>query len=170
MRRLSAELGPSKSSIHRRLIELENVNRRCREVPHELTQELMRRRIDICEKLLRYPKDERYLRQIVTCDEKWLYYRYPDTSNQWIDKGRKLKQLSNMGDLKKRVFYVYGGTMKVLYTLSCFPTVKQFILNCIVYNCSKYMAFCVVFIQQWSIERVIIQHDNARPHKSKKTQ
>jgi len=57
VRRLSAELGPSKSSIHRRFIELGKVNRQCREVPHELTQELMRRRIDICEKLLSYPKE-----------------------------------------------------------------------------------------------------------------
>ena len=102
MCRLSAELGPSKSSIHRRLIELENVNRRCREVPHELTQELTRRRIDICEKLLRYPKDERFLRQIVTCDKKWLYYRYPDTSNQWIHKGNQAEAVVKHGRFVKK--------------------------------------------------------------------
>jgi len=94
------------------LIELGNVNRRCREVPHELIQELMKRRIDICEKLLRYPKDERFLRQIVTCDEKWLYF---DTNNQWIDRGSQAEAVDKHGRFEKNsvfcVLWNYEGVV-----------------------------------------------------------
>jgi transposase len=41
-RRLLAETGASKSTVHRKLIELGKVNRRCRVVPHELTQKKRR--------------------------------------------------------------------------------------------------------------------------------
>jgi len=86
------------------LIELGKVNRRCREVPHELTQELMRRRIDICEKLLRHPKDERFLKQIVSCDENGFIIVTPTQAINGLIKVAKLKQLSNMVDMKKESF------------------------------------------------------------------
>ena len=66
----------------------------------------MRRRIDICDKLLRYPKDERFLRQIVTCDEKLLYYRYTDTSNQRIDKGSQAEAVVKHGRFEKKEYFM----------------------------------------------------------------
>ena len=68
--RLSAELGSSKSTIARQLHKLGKVNRRCREVPHELTTEQAQRRVVACRQLLENPLDERWIKRVVTCDEK----------------------------------------------------------------------------------------------------
>ena len=62
-RRLSADLGPSKSTItpgHLNKIGL--VNKRCRrEVPQELTVDQQQRRVDdTCTKLLKNPTDSRF--------------------------------------------------------------------------------------------------------------
>jgi hypothetical protein len=55
MRGLSDTLGPSTST---------------RAVPHELTAEQAQRRSEFCRKLLQLPKDHRFIKRIVTCDEK----------------------------------------------------------------------------------------------------
>jgi hypothetical protein len=68
--RLSDTLGPSKSTIHRHLTALGKIYKSCRFVPHELTAELAQRRVEFCRKLLQLPKDHRFIKIIVTCDEK----------------------------------------------------------------------------------------------------
>jgi len=50
-----------------------------------MTQERMKKRIEICQKLLTYANDKRFER-IITFNEKCLYYHYPETLNQLIDK------------------------------------------------------------------------------------
>ena len=103
-----------------------------------------------------------------------LVQKYEKSTKRYISpriiyylKVSKLKQLSNMGNLKKRVFYVYGGTMKVLYTFSCFSTVKE--VHCLQLQ-RVYDILCRRYPAMVNRKRIIIQHDNARPHKSKKTQ
>jgi len=36
-------------------------------------------------KLIEKPPDYRFLRQIVTTDKKWIYFRNPDKSGQWVN-------------------------------------------------------------------------------------
>ena len=71
---------------HSGLYVLGKVTRRYGEVPCEMTTENMKRRIEICQKLLTYPNDQRYLTEIVSCDENLVFYHYPETRNPWIDK------------------------------------------------------------------------------------
>ena len=40
--------------------------------------------MDSCCQLIGNPIDDRFIRRIVTCDEKWVYYCNPDTSKQWL--------------------------------------------------------------------------------------
>jgi hypothetical protein len=70
MPRLSDPLGPSKSTIHRHLTVLWKIYNSCRVLPHELTAEQAQRRVEFCHKLLQLPKDHRFIKRIVTCDEK----------------------------------------------------------------------------------------------------
>ena len=151
------------------MIELGNVNRRCREVPHELIQELMRRRIDICEKLLRYSKDERFLRQIVTCDEKWLYYRYLDTNNQWIDKRSQTEAVVKHGRFEKKsllcVWWNYEGGVH----FELLPEGQT--IHSEVYCFQLQRVYDILYRRYPAMvnrKRVIIQHDNARLHTSRK--
>ena len=51
----------------------------------ESTEERPLRRADFCKELLQITFDNRFIKRIVTCDGKWIYFRNPDTSNQWLD-------------------------------------------------------------------------------------
>jgi transposase len=87
-RRLSDTLGPSKSTIHRHLTALGIIYKSCRVVPHELSAEQAQRRVEFYRKLLQLPKGHRFIKRIVTCDEKWIYLNNPDLRKQWLDKGQ----------------------------------------------------------------------------------
>jgi transposase len=87
-RRLSDTLGPSKGTIYLHLTALGNIYKSCRSVPHELTAEQSQRRVEFCSKLLQLPKDHRFIKRIVACDEKWTYLNNPDLQKQWLDKGQ----------------------------------------------------------------------------------
>jgi transposase len=69
MRRLSDTLDPSKITIHHHLTALGEIYKSCRVVLHELTAEQTQRRVEFCRKLLQLPKDHRFIKRIVTCDE-----------------------------------------------------------------------------------------------------
>jgi hypothetical protein len=75
-------------ALHRHLTALEKIYKSCRIVPHELTAEQTQRRVEFCRKLLQLPKDHRFIKRIVTCDEKWIYLNNPDLQKQWLDKGQ----------------------------------------------------------------------------------
>ena len=87
-RQLSRDLGPSQPTIVRHLGLINKVNKRCREVPHELTPDQAQRRVEICKTLLSNPLDERFFKRIVTCDEKWIYFKNENDSNQWLDQSQ----------------------------------------------------------------------------------
>ena len=38
--------------------------------------------MDICRQLIGYPMADRFIRDIVKCDEKWVYYRNSDASKE----------------------------------------------------------------------------------------
>jgi hypothetical protein len=86
--RLSDTLGPSKSTIHCHLTALGKIYKSYRVVPHELTVEQAQRRVEFCRKLLQLPKDHRFIKRIVTCDEKWIYLSNLNLQKQWLDKGQ----------------------------------------------------------------------------------
>jgi histone-lysine N-methyltransferase SETMAR len=86
--RLSDTLYPSKSTIHRHLTAVGKSYKSCKVVPHELTAEQAQRRVEFCRKLLQSPKDQRFIKRIVTCDEKLIYLNNSDLQKQWLDKGQ----------------------------------------------------------------------------------
>ena len=83
-RRLSEELGASKDTIHRQIKTLRKSYRSCRSVPHELTPQQAKNKVDICRQFIGNSMDDRFIRRIVTSEENWVYYRNPDASKEWL--------------------------------------------------------------------------------------
>ena len=85
-----AIVGCQKNLVHRktpyivRLIHL-GIIQQLRSVPHQLTPQQAQRIVDICRQFIGNPMDDRFIRRIVTCDEKWVYYCNTDASKQWLD-------------------------------------------------------------------------------------
>ena len=67
---MSAKLGVAQRTVVRHLKAIGKVNKRCREVPHDLTENQANRRVETYRTLLENPRDDRFIRQIVTSDEK----------------------------------------------------------------------------------------------------
>ncbi|GBP68546.1 Histone-lysine N-methyltransferase SETMAR [Eumeta japonica] len=83
-RPLSDSLRLSKDTIHRHLKSLGKTKtyKNCRIVPHELNEFQAKRRIEVCKQLVAPPKDDRFIKRIITCDEKWIYPNNLNMDNQ----------------------------------------------------------------------------------------
>ena len=66
--------------MHRHIKTLGKSYRSYKSARHELIPQQAQCRVDICCQLISNPMDDRFIRRIVTCDEKWVYYCNPDTS------------------------------------------------------------------------------------------
>ena len=69
--KLLEEFAASKYTMHR--LTVGKSYRSCRSLPHELTLQQAHRRVGICRQLIDNPIDDRFIRRIVTCDEKWVF-------------------------------------------------------------------------------------------------
>jgi hypothetical protein len=76
--------------------------------------EQAQRWVKFCRKLLQLPKDHRFIKRIVTCNEKWIYLNNLDIQKQWLDKG----QLPVPARFEKRSSSASGGTTKVLFIMN----------------------------------------------------
>ena len=99
----------------------------------------MKQRKDICLKLIDKPHDYDFIRQTVTTDEKWIYFRNHDKFGQWIDRGSRVEPHDKRGQFKKRLCHLFFGITKVSYSLIYSHMVKQLILNTIVIYSNGYM-------------------------------
>ena len=170
VRRLSNELGVSKSSVHRHLVSHGKVNRRCRVVPHELSPDQAERRVNICRQLLSNPNDERFIKRIVTSDEKWIFFRNPDMRNQWLNPGQLPRPVAQHGRFEHKVllcvWWNYEGPIHFELVSDGRGITAQLyseqlermyeVLKC------KYPALV-------NRKRVLLQQDNAPPHVARTT-
>lgn len=81
---LSVELGPSQGTINRHRYKLWFVVRGSREFPHELTNDQVQRRVNICKVLLANRKDARFWHRHVTGDKKCINFRNLNKINNWL--------------------------------------------------------------------------------------
>ena len=88
------------------------VKRKSNEIYHFLTYDQMKRRKDICLKLIEKPHDNRFLRQIVTTDEKLIYFRNLVSGlTEVIERNRTLNQINLKKKLCCRFFSNYEGVI-----------------------------------------------------------
>lgn len=169
-RRLSNELGASKSTMHRKLIELGKVNRRCRVVPHELTAAQAQRRVDVCRELLKEGLDGRQIKRIVTCDEKWIFFRNPNTNNQWLDPSTLPKPVVKHGRFEHKVMLCVWWNFEGVIHFELVPDGRA--INAEFYSQQldrMYKALaqkCPALVNR---RRALLQQDNAPAHTANTT-
>jgi hypothetical protein len=68
-------------------------------------------------------KDHRFIKRIVTCDEKWIYLNNPDLQKQWLDKGQLPVPVAKRERFEKKwSSSASGGTTKVLFIMNLCQT------------------------------------------------
>ena len=75
-------------------------------MPHDLTKNQAERRVEMCQKLQENLRELRFICQIVTCYEKWVYFSNPDTQNKWLDPGQVAEPVEKQNRFSKKGFIV----------------------------------------------------------------
>ena len=83
---IGEKFGCHYSTISRQLNSMGYIQKRPRQDPHYLTENQALNRVKLCKKLLENPLDDRFWKRIITCDEKWVYWKNTDIMKRWINK------------------------------------------------------------------------------------
>ena len=110
-REIAEKLNIPHTCVERHLKQLGYVNKLDIWVPHKLNEIQLTRRISNCDSLLKRNETDRFLKRIITGDEKWVVY---DNVVRKRYK-RDIRQIF----IKRRLFWVFGWISKVLFILSC---------------------------------------------------
>lgn len=168
---LSAELGPHYSTIDRHLQHLGLHNRRCREIPHDLTPAQAQRRKDICQQLLANPQDARFWKRIVTGDEKWIYLSNPYKDNQWLMPGQPAVPVVRREQFEKKVMLCVWWNLDGVLHFELVP--EGHAINASLYSEQLQRVHDVLQTRYPALinrKRALLLHDNASPHTARTTQ
>lgn len=168
-RKLAEKMEISQSSAIRHLHIIGKNKRRSGEIPHILTEQQVQKRLDMCRKLLENPLDDRFWRQIVTTDEKWIYFKNPYRGKQWLSLGEIKKPVPKHSNFDEKVmitvFWNYEGVIWFDFLDKGKTMDSDF-------YCEQLDHMHDVMKQKYyslyNRKSIKLQHDNARPHVSLK--
>lgn len=141
--------------------------RRGRGIPHDLTPAQKQNRVDTCRELLRRHRNGRLLRQIITCDESWVYYDGRVRRCQWLRSGQAAKSTPNRDPHGKKRMLCFFWSMQGPVYWELLP--KGTTINSTLYcNQLNRVAAAVERMEEEGRRKgpVIFHQDNARPHTS----
>ena len=136
-------------------------------VPRQLTDELKRSRQEVCTELLeRYKMEgDQFMNSIVTGDESLAHHYEPETklqSMQWHHLGspspKKFKSFPSAGKVMMTVFWDHRGVIFVDFL----P--KGETVNSRRYCDTLKKLARAIRVKRPGLQKVILHHDNARPH------
>ena len=136
-------------------------------VPRQLTEQHKRRRVEICQTLLTRNNNEgeEFLGRIVTGDETWVHYYSPES------KWQSLKWKHPYSPVRKKFKNQLsaGKVMLTIFWASKRPIFKHFLEKGSTINSARYCDLLANRTKRRGLlsKKVLLQHDNARPHVAK---
>ena len=151
-------------------LEYSKVCARC--VPRQLTEAHKQSHLEACSELLKYcHSDKTFLQRIVTGDETWVQHfelESKSASMEWrhpiSPRSKKFKSQQSAGKVMVNVFWDSVGVMLVDFMS------KGATINSDIYigALKKLKARILRVRPALEMSKVLLQHDNARPHTSLK--
>lgn len=167
-RDLSDLLGHSKSTINLHLKQLGYVAKRPRMEPHNLTEAQAKRRVDICNELLKNPLDDRFWKRIVTCDEKWVFLYNPDKRKQWVLHDQEAIPVVQQSRFDHKVMICVWWNFEGILHFELIPNGRT--INADLYS-QQLDTVYEVLKSRYSVlvnrKGVLYQHDNAPAHRAR---
>lgn len=169
---LSKSLNVSQSSISRRLKAMGKIYKVGRWVPHDLKPKDMERRKVTSEILLARQKRKGFLYRIITGDEKWIYFENPKRRKVICDPGQPVKATPKRNIHGKKVLLsIWWDQKGVIYheLLKQGETVTGDLYREQIIRLSQALHEKRPEYEKRQ-HKVILLHDNARPHVTKRVQ
>ena len=171
-RELALSLSVSHATVLNRLKALGKVQKVGKWVPDKLSEVNISQRLSICASLSSRQKKKSFLWKIVTGDEKWLYYDNPVNKKQWLSPGQA-PLLCSKPEIhrKKGMLCVWWDMKGIIYYELLDPkkNVTADIYSQQLTRVSEALERKRAFTGKGK-RKVILLHDNARPHVAKTTQ
>lgn len=169
---LADQLGVNQSTISDRLKAMGKIQKMSKWVPYELSPRDIERRKTMCEILLERQERKSFLHQIVTGDEKWIYFSNPKRKKSYVNPGQPststAKRNIHGGKVMLCIWWdqkgvVYYELLQPSETIDGALYRRQLIrLN------RALQAKRPEYAERHT--KIILQHDNARPHVAKVVQ
>lgn len=169
LKELSTSLEVDFSTIGKRLKSLGMIQKEGHWVPYELKPRDIERRFLTCELLLQRQKRKGFLHRIVTGDEKWIHYDNPKRRKSWVKPGEPSTSVAKPNiHGSKLLLCIWWDQKGVIYyeLLKPHETVTGDLYR------RQLMRLSRALKQKRSEyferhDKVILLHDNARPHVAK---
>ena len=160
------------STVCRRLQALGKVQQTGKSVPDKLSEINMTQRLSTCVSLSSRHKKKSFLWKIVTGDEKWIYYDNPVNKKQWLSPDQDPLPTPRPDNHRKKIMIcVWWDQKGVIYYELLEP--KQTVNANLYSQQLTRLNQALVTKRHWGAKgkrKVILLHDNARPHVAKTTQ
>ena len=166
---LAETLGVTQQAISNRLKAMDMVEKQGNWVPYELKQRDVERRFFTNEQLLQRQNRKGFLHRIVTGDEKWIHYDNPKRRKSWGKPGHATNSTAKPNiHGKKLMLCIWWDLLGVIYYELLQP--NETITG------ERYQQQLMQLSRALKVKRpqyakrhdkVIFQHDNARPHVAK---
>jgi histone-lysine N-methyltransferase SETMAR len=142
-------------------------------VPKQLTNFHKEARVNACSQLLEYHNDDgNFLSRIVTGDETWVHHFEPESKRASLEwrhpyspRTKKFKTQQSAGKIMATVFWDVSGPILVEFT----PKGTTINSDRYIETLKKLKARLKRVRPHLDMSKVLLQHDNARPHTSLKT-
>lgn len=164
-------LDVGKSCLSKRLSAINYTCKRTLWVPHQLSPANILNRKKICITLLEKNTHNPFLKNLMTSDESYILYETPHRRNEWSLVGSKPGYFAKAGLHPKKVMLcIWWDSEGVIYR-EFLPPNKTVDSD---KYCEQLLEVRKALIKKRPAiinrSKVVFQHDNARPHVSKKTQ
>lgn len=170
-RSLAMKLRVCNKTVHNHLHHLNYKLKRPRQDPYDLTDAQAKKRVEICQQLLKNPTDDHFWRRIVTNDEKWIYFVNNNRLKQWVKFGEEPEPVIRQDRFGKKVmlsvWWNYQGVLHYEFIPEGHAVNAELYCQQLdrVYNILKDKYPALV-----NRNRVLLQFDNAPCHRACLTQ
>ena len=168
---LADSLNVCQATISNRLRQMGKIQKEGKWMPYELTERNKEKRKTSCEILIERQKRKAFLHRIITGDEKWIYFDNPKRKRSWVDPDQPATT-SAKRDIhgKKVLLCIWWDQKGVLFYELLQPgeTVTAIRYQQQLMDLNRAIK---AKRPEWATRhgKVILLHDNARPHVAKST-
>jgi histone-lysine N-methyltransferase SETMAR len=166
---LATSLGVDRSTVSKRLKAMGMVQKVSNWVPHELKERDIERRKTICEILVQRQERKGFLHRIVTGDEKWIYYENPKRKKAYVHLGEPGPSQPKRDIHCEKVMLCIWWDMKGVIYYELLETGETITGNVYRLQLIRLKRAIEEKRPEWvnRHNKLIFQHDNARPHVAK---